>query len=118
MPFVNEFIGVPQDHQSFWAKFSGYWHEFCRTEVYNYFLKFIGSLSPEELLHFIKGSSIVLADSTDVTFNLMLQVCCLVSQLHTPAVLLLSFLPYIYPNFEHIFHCILESEYSWLMDSV
>jgi len=68
-------------------------------KVFDYFLQFIGSFNLDELqllLHFITGSSVVLADTVDVTFNATSGLSR--SQLPIPVALLLNFLQRILHN--------------------
>ena len=136
--------GLPQDHQSFWAKFSvtdlyslykslatpgkviGMILEplnmnSAEQRVFNYFLQFIGSLSPDELrllLRFMTGSSVVLADTIGVTFNATSGMSRFpIAHTCSPAIELPSTYS-TYPDFDHDFRCILDSKYSWLMDSI
>ena len=93
----------------------------AEERVLGYFLQFIGNLNPDELrllLRFITGSSLVLDEKIDVAFNdtsgasrfPFAQTC-------SPVIVLPSTYT-TYPDFEHNFHSILGSEYSWLMDSI
>jgi len=137
--------GIPQDHQSFWARFSvtdlyslyksldatpekviGMISEplnmnSAEQRVFGYFLQFIGSLSPDELrllLRFITGSSVVLAATIDVTFNATSGLARFpIAHTCSPAIELPSTYS-TYPDFKHDFRCVLDNEYSWLMDSI
>ena len=70
------------------------------------------------LLCFITGSSVVLADTIDVTFNATSGLSRF-PIVHTCSPAIELPLTYsTYPDFEHNFRCILDNEYSWLMDSI
>lgn len=137
--------GLPQDHQLFWAKFSvsqlySLYRSLTATpgkiigmvseplnmnsgeqRVFGYFLQFIGNLNPDELrllLRFITGSSVVIAEKIDVAFNATSGLSCFPFAHTCSPVIELPSTYTTYPDFEHDFRCILDSEYSWLMDSI
>ena len=137
--------GVPEEHKSFWSKYSvkelyGIYKlligspekviesilkppEMSTNEerVFGYFTQFIGSLDVDELrllMHFITGSSVMLNTHIGVIFNGCTGAARLpIGHTCSPAIELPSTYA-TYPDFAHDFKCVLKSEYGWLMDAV
>lgn len=137
--------GVPEEHKSFWSKYSveelyGIYKslngspdkvierileppEMSANEerVFGYFMQFIGSLDLDELrlfMRFITGSSVMLNTGIRVIFNGSTGAARLpIAHTCSPAIELPSTYA-TYPDFAHDFKCVLKSEYGWLMDAV
>ena len=137
--------GLPRPHQKFWNEYSVEKlyslykslianHEEvikmitepdtmnCAEErVYGYLIRFVGSLKSEELqgfLRFVTGSSVMLPNDITVIFNAATGLTRAIASRTCSSTIVVPTTYVTYPDFAHDFHCILQSDFGWIMDAI